>query len=106
MGTNFFIDESQLHQNRAKATMELLKELNEEVNILYTDEDPASLIRNNINYFLKFDLVITSNLDPESVLILSKFLWSQKIALLVVKTYGFIGSLRFAIPEHDGLLFI
>jgi amyloid beta precursor protein binding protein 1 len=52
------------------------------------------------HFFRPFTLVISSQLDEDSLLLLSDILWSLRVPLVVTETYGFYGYCRIAIPEH------
>lgn len=98
--SNFFVDKSHLGSSRSKAIVELLLELNPDVQGTHINHDPKLYIDSNPLFFSQFSLVIASQLSEKYLLKLSEILWSSKIPLVVVKTYGFIGYLRIAVPEH------
>ncbi|KAJ3103065.1 NEDD8-activating enzyme E1 regulatory subunit [Phlyctochytrium planicorne] len=101
VGNNFFLDQSCIGKNRAKSAAVLVGELNEEVSSFHVDEDSAAIIENRPEFFKQFTIVITLDLHEDSLLKLSDICWSNNIPLVVVRSYGFIGYLRIAIPEHS-----
>ncbi|KAI8838405.1 hypothetical protein BC829DRAFT_447409 [Chytridium lagenaria] len=76
VGCNFFLEQDHIGKNRA--------------NIIETRPD----------FFKQFTVVITCNLAEAAVVKLSEICWQHGVPLVVVKTYGFVGYLRIAIPEH------
>jgi len=100
LGNNFFLDFKSLGSSRAKAATELLKELNEWVDGTAVAQDPVALIESNVEFFSSFTLVIATELPETALLKLSQHLYAKHIPLLVARSYGFLGYLRIAIPEH------
>lgn len=49
--------------------------------------------------FEKFSIVIATDLDETTSLTLSKILWDLDVPLILVRSVGFIGSLRIIMPE-------
>ena len=61
------------------------------------------ILWNAIRYFvafISFNLVITSELDEESLKLLSSHLWLNNVPLMLVKSYGLLGYIRLQIKEH------
>jgi amyloid beta precursor protein binding protein 1 len=100
LGNNWFVTGDSLGQSRAKTVMELLREMNEEVEGNYVEEDASLLITSNPDFFLSFSLVIVTDLPEADVQKLAKLLWQHSIPLVIARSYGFYGHLRIAVPEH------
>ncbi|KAJ3116245.1 erg10, acetyl-CoA C-acetyltransferase [Phlyctochytrium bullatum] len=100
VGSNFFLEPSLIGQNRAKATADLLEELNEEVSGFHVGADVESIIQSRPDFFTQFSVVVACNVAESLVVRLSEICWPHHIPLVVVKSYGFIGYMRISIPEH------
>eukprot|EP01132_Coremiostelium_polycephalum_P005270 gene5270-6561_t len=101
LGNNFFVEKSDIGESRAKVVCEWLRELNDRVKGYSMEEDPVHLIENNINVFKDYNLVVANRIPEQPLLVLAQFLWENKIPLVVVNSYGFIGYLRIVVPEHQ-----
>lgn len=97
---NFFIVDGSIGKSRAAVTCENLLELNALVHGDFLEEDPVNLIEKQIDYFKKFTLVISEFLPLDSLLKLSKYLYSHDIPLVVAHSFGLIGYLRVVVPQH------
>ncbi|GCC16585.1 hypothetical protein chiPu_0020344, partial [Chiloscyllium punctatum] len=87
-------------QNRAQAAMELLRELNSDVSGNFMEESLEQLLENDPTFFLRFNIVIATQLSESSLLRLSAILWKADVPLLVCRTYGLVGYMRLAVKEH------
>uniref|UniRef100_A0A8C0GQC6 NEDD8-activating enzyme E1 regulatory subunit n=1 Tax=Chelonoidis abingdonii TaxID=106734 RepID=A0A8C0GQC6_CHEAB len=100
VGNNFFLQRSNIGQNRAQSATELLQELNNDVSGNFVEESPDKLLDNDPSFFCRFNLVVATQL-PESILMrLAEILWNANIPLLVCRTYGLVGYMRIIIKEH------
>ncbi|XP_039359637.1 NEDD8-activating enzyme E1 regulatory subunit isoform X1 [Mauremys reevesii] len=100
VGNNFFLQRSNIGQNRAQSATELLQELNNDVSGNFVEESPDKLLDNDPSFFCRFNLVVATQL-PESILVrLAEILWNANIPLLVCRTYGLVGYMRIIIKEH------
>jgi amyloid beta precursor protein binding protein 1 len=52
-------------------------------------------------FFKQFSLIITANLPQHQLAPLAAFCWSEGISLLVVKSFGFLGSVRLQLNGHN-----
>jgi amyloid beta precursor protein binding protein 1 len=52
-------------------------------------------------FFKQFSLIITANLPQRQLAPLASLCWSEGISLLVVKSYGFLGSVRLQLNGHN-----
>ncbi|XP_041048459.1 NEDD8-activating enzyme E1 regulatory subunit isoform X1 [Carcharodon carcharias] len=100
VGNNFFLTKNSIGKNRAQAAMELLQELNSDVSGNFMEENLDQLLENDPTFFLRFNMVIATQLSESSLLRLSTILWNADVPLLVCRTYGLVGYMRLAIKEH------
>jgi len=88
-GSNFFVHPSMIDQSRARATCELLKQLNPDVHGTFVDKPSIDdLLKQNTFDFGQFTVIITANLPLNILIILANHLWTLKIPLLFARTYG------------------
>ncbi|ORX93799.1 NEDD8-activating enzyme E1 regulatory subunit [Basidiobolus meristosporus CBS 931.73] len=100
VGNNFYLEMSSVGRSRAQSVTHFLKELNEDVKGFHMQEDIYALIEERPEFFKQFSIVIASEV-PESYLIkLSEYCWMENIALMAVRSFGYMGYLRIAVPEQ------
>jgi molybdopterin/thiamine biosynthesis adenylyltransferase len=76
-------------QPRARVTCEFLRQLNPDVHGTHIDKPSIDdLLKQNTFDFSQFNVVITANLSANTLTILANHLWTLKIPLLAVRTYG------------------
>lgn len=66
----------------------------------YVDESVDYILANRPNFFDSFDLVIASNLNEQSLLLLSNRLWESNVPFVYCRSLGMIGSIRLQLKEH------
>lgn len=66
-------------------------------------QDPVALVDKDPNFFTKFTHIIANNFPDSALLKLSKICWQHNIPIFISKSYGFVGYLRIAAPEHTGI---
>lgn len=110
LGSNFFTTESSLGKPRAEVVTELLCEMNSDVKGYSRVANFQNVLQTEPEYFAGFDIIIATNLPSTHLLPLANFCWqipntinSSKISipLLVVRSYGLIGSIRLQLREHN-----
>lgn len=100
LANNFFVTREHLGQPRAKVTLELLLEMNDEVNAgNAVIQSPDSLVHSK-EFFSQFSLVIATQLGEKSLCTLSATLWTIGVPLIAVRSVGFIGHIRIQKEEH------
>lgn len=99
-GHSFFLDSSYLGKSKALACKQLLQELNPDVNGDYVDESVDYILANRPNFFDSFDLVVASNLNEQSLLLLANRLWESNVAFVYCRSLGMIGTIRLQLKEH------
>lgn len=97
---SFFLDTSCVGQSRAKSSMQLLQELNPDVTSDFLDESVDSIIENNPEFFISFNVVVASSLKEKTLIALSQLLWNHNIPLVYCRSVGFIASARLQYKEH------
>ncbi|RUS25948.1 hypothetical protein BC938DRAFT_471427 [Jimgerdemannia flammicorona] len=102
LGNNFFLSPTSLGQPRARAAMELLRELNEDAHGTAVERDPAELIDTEPAFFLQFSMIIATALDEPHVARLAALAWEAGIPLVIVRVAGFLGYFRVVAREHTG----
>lgn len=100
LGNNFFLDAQSLGHSRAVRATELLRELNDRVKGYSVDEDPVALINTKLEFFDTFTIVIACDVPEAALRKLAAYLYERNIPLVIPRSYGFIGYLRVATPEH------
>ncbi|KAJ1409873.1 hypothetical protein B484DRAFT_403078 [Ochromonadaceae sp. CCMP2298] len=60
-----------------------------------------NLFQTEPEYFTHFSLIISANLPEAQLLPLAALCWGRGIPLLVVKSYGLVGSVRLQLKEHS-----
>ncbi|XP_030386189.1 nedd8-activating enzyme E1 regulatory subunit [Scaptodrosophila lebanonensis] len=100
LGNNFFLNASYIGKSKALACMQLLQELNPDVNGEYVDESIDYILANRPSFFESFDLVIASNLNEQTLLLLSNRLWVSNVPLVYCRSLGMLGTIRIQLKEH------
>jgi amyloid beta precursor protein binding protein 1 len=100
LGNNFFLDAQSQGHSRAVRVTELLRELNDRVKGYSVDEDPVALINTKLEFFDTFTIVVACDMPEGALRKLAAHLYERNIPLVIPRSYGFIGYLRIATPEH------
>merc|ERR1712179_638914 len=75
IGNNFFFQSTDIGCSRAKVATQLLLELNSDVKGEYLELQPQHLLERDMSFFLRFSVVIASNLDETTLSTLACYLW-------------------------------
>jgi amyloid beta precursor protein binding protein 1 len=100
LDSNFMMFPSSLGALRAQVVTEVLKEMNEFVDGSFVDDSPRSIIKNNPSFFLKYDVVIASQLAEDDAVALDGICRGMNIPVVYARAYGLVGMLRNSIEEH------
>ncbi len=100
LGNNFFVDAASLGSSRAETVTRMLLEMNPFVEGHVVQEDVHSVIRDRIDFFAGFTMVLADAVREPELQKLAAFLWERHIPLVITRSYGFIGYLRLVLPEH------
>ena len=101
VGANFFLPLESVGHPRAQCAVRLLVELNGSVKGTYIDEEIESILATDPNFFSQFGIVVATEMPEPSLLKLAEVLWKASIPLLVARSYGLLGYLRLALPNHE-----
>ena len=107
-GNNFFLQgPSSIGKSRAEEAVRLLGELNEGVEGNADVRTLEDLLSEDKEWFGKFTIVITHNLDEGSLQKLSQLLWEDRTypPLLVIRSAGFLAEFYLQFHEHDSEFF-
>lgn len=107
-GNNFFLEgPSSIGKSRAEEAVRLLGELNDGVEGKADVRNLEDLLSKDKEWFGKFTIVITHNLDEGSLQKLSQLLWEDNTypPLLVIRSAGFLAEFYLQFHEHDSELF-
>lgn len=108
--SNFFVTDTTSTKSRAQVVSEHLQELNPDVKGAFQSVPKLSEIEDWPSVFAKETngkeklMIIASDLNPQVLESLSIACDSQKLALVVVQSYGLIGSVRLQLPGNVPLL--
>ena len=99
-GNNFFLGKEHIGQLRGPAAKDMLLELNPDVRGNSIETSVPEILQDQPSFFKSFNLVIATELDEESMKLLSNHLWISNIPLVLVRSYGLLGYIRLQMKEH------
>ncbi len=98
LGAQFFISESDVGTNRAEAAAPQIRKLNPRVNVIVDQED----IKNKgPDYFGAFDIVIATDLQPDSLNIINTVTRINHKPLYAAGVHGFYGFIFSDLIQHE-----
>ncbi|KAH9253543.1 hypothetical protein BASA81_008590 [Batrachochytrium salamandrivorans] len=100
LANNFFTSQRFLGRSRAECVTELLGELNQDVQGTAHVRDPMEIIQKDLGFFLRFSLVIATQLDEHYLCLLGDICEKLGVALVVARTYGLMGAVRVYAKDH------
>lgn len=100
LANNFFTTQKFLGRSRAECAAELLGELNQDVQATAHVRDPTEIIQKDLGFFLRFSLVIATQLDEHHLSLLGDICEKLGVALVVARTYGLMGAVRVYAKDH------
>ena len=100
LGTNFFVDPSNIDKMRAEVVKDMLCEMNPDVTGVAITNSISTILQSNPSFLFAYNLIITANVDEKLLTYVSSFCWAQQIPLVVTRAYGLIGYLRIQIRSH------
>ena len=106
-GNNFFLEgPSSIGKSRAEEAVRLLGELNEGVEGKADVRNLEDILNKDKEWFGKFMIVITHNLEEGSLQRLSRLLWEDPTypPLLAIRSAGFLAEFYLQFHEHDSRL--
>lgn len=97
---NFFVTADTVGQSRSKTVAKYLLEMNEDVAGEGRHASASQVLQDDPQYLDQFNLVIATQLDEALTIQLAGLCLIKKIPLLLVTSYGFLGSLRLQVVQH------
>jgi amyloid beta precursor protein binding protein 1 len=97
---NFFVSADAVGQSRAETVAGLLLEMNADVAGAARHTNVREVLQNEPQYLDQFDLVLATQLDELATARLAELCLSKRLPLLLVTSYGFLGSLRLQAAQH------
>ncbi|TEY80410.1 hypothetical protein BOTCAL_0038g00080 [Botryotinia calthae] len=98
LGAQFFISEADIGTNRAEAAAPQIQKLNPRVNVIVDKDDIRS---KGPQYFGGFDIVIATDLDPESLNIINTATRLNHKPFYAAGVHGFYGFIFSDLIQHD-----
>lgn len=101
LGSNFFVLPSAVESSRGRCACTLLQELNPDVRGSAIEDSVDAILANSPDLFATYSTVIATELPDATLQLLAKVLRSLSVPLIVVVSYGLIGYMRLALPDHE-----
>eukprot|EP00468_Gymnochlora_sp_CCMP2014_P006265 CAMPEP_0167746932 /NCGR_PEP_ID=MMETSP0110_2-20121227/3989_1 /TAXON_ID=629695 /ORGANISM="Gymnochlora sp., Strain CCMP2014" /LENGTH=569 /DNA_ID=CAMNT_0007631755 /DNA_START=18 /DNA_END=1727 /DNA_ORIENTATION=- len=107
IGNNFFVSKDDLGKDKGKTVLENLLEMNpwdekEKFGVkgFHIKKNPDKMIESDLSAFLKYDIIIASEISEKSMLKLSDFCYANNIAFVTLQVNGMVGYVRWSKAEH------
>lgn len=100
LDNNFFVTASELGRSRAEVVTEMLCEMNGDVRGFAIKSYPTNQDSVGPEFWTQFNLVIASNMSEVELSGLSATCHTNKIPLMIVRSYGLIGYCRVILQAH------
>ncbi|POM62340.1 SUMO-activating enzyme (SAE), partial [Phytophthora palmivora] len=97
---NFFVTADAVGQSRAETVAKLLLEMNPDVAGGSRHANVKQVLQDEAQYLDQFDLVLATQLDEAATAKLAELCLAKRLPLLLVTSYGFLGSLRVQVAQH------
>ncbi|KAE9024394.1 NEDD8-activating enzyme E1 regulatory subunit [Phytophthora rubi] len=97
---NFFVTADAVGRSRAETVAELLLEMNSDVAGGARHASIKQVLQHEPQYLDQFDLVLATQLDELAAARLAELCLAKRIPLLLVTSYGLLGSLRLQVAQH------
>ncbi|EKD19134.1 ThiF family protein [Drepanopeziza brunnea f. sp. 'multigermtubi' MB_m1] len=101
LGSQFFISESDVGMNRAEAAAPQIRKLNPRVSVIV---DQENVKEKSPDYFGRFDVVIATDLLPDSLNIINTATRINHKAFYAAGVHGFYGFIFSDLIQHDYLV--
>lgn len=100
LGNNFFVTANDVGRPRAEVVAELLCEMNPDVVgfalTSYPNNGSVSM-----EFWTQFSLIIAANMTEASLLELASICSDNNLPLMLVRSYGLLGSCRLQLNQHE-----
>lgn len=100
LDNNFFVTASELGRSRSEVVTEMLCEMNADVRGFSIKSYPTTQDSVGPEFWAQFNLVIASNMSEIQLSGLSATCCTNKIPLMIVRSYGLIGYCRVILQGH------
>ncbi|OWZ07037.1 SUMO-activating enzyme (SAE) [Phytophthora megakarya] len=97
---NFFVTADAVGSSRAETVAQLLLEMNTDVAGGSRHANIKQVLQAEPSYLDQFDLVLATQLDEAATAELAALCLAKNLPLLLVTSYGFLGSLRVQVGQH------
>ncbi|CAH0476970.1 unnamed protein product [Peronospora belbahrii] len=97
---NFFVTVESIGSSRAETIAKFLLEMNTDVSGKARHAHIKQILEEEPQYLDQFDLVLATQLDELVTVELAQVCLMKKLPLVIISSYGFIGSLRLQVPQH------
>ncbi|CEG40943.1 sumo-activating enzyme [Plasmopara halstedii] len=97
---NFFVAADTVGHSRSKTVANLLLEMNTDVKGESRHANVEQVLQDEPQFLDQFDLVLATQLDEIVTVKLAQLCLSKQIPLILVTSYGFLGSLRLQVVRH------
>eukprot|EP00644_Phytophthora_capsici_P011720 jgi/Phyca11/529878/estExt2_fgenesh1_pm.C_PHYCAscaffold_500037 len=97
---NFFVTADAVGQSRAETVAKLLLEMNSDVAGDARHADIKQVLQDEPQYLDQFTLVMATQLNEAVTSTIAELCLAKRIPLLLVTSYGFLGSLRLQAAQH------
>lgn len=98
LGAQFFISQSDVGLNRAEAAAPQIRKLNPRVKVVVDTSDARTL---HSSYFGKFDVVIATDLDPNTLNVINTATRINHKAFYAAGVYGLYGYIFSDLIQHE-----
>jgi ubiquitin-like 1-activating enzyme E1 A len=98
LGAQFFVSESDIGANRAEAAAPHIRKLNPRVKVIVDAENIAA---KKPSYFSQFDVVIATDLDPDSLNLINTATRVNNKPFYAAGVHGFYGFIFSDLIQHD-----
>ncbi|KAI2615466.1 hypothetical protein GGR54DRAFT_290727 [Hypoxylon sp. NC1633] len=101
LGSQFFLSEENIGQNRAEAAVRRIQRLNPRVKVI---ADSGSIMTKGASFFGNFDIVIATDVSPTLLTFINTATRLHNRQFYAAGTYGFYGYIFCDLIEHDYVL--
>ena len=100
LGNNFFVTPNDVGRPRAEVVSELLCEMNPDVvGFALTSYPNSGSV--STEFWSQFSLIIAANMAEASMLELASICTDNNLPLMLVRSYGLLGSCRLQLNQHE-----
>ncbi|KAI9909285.1 hypothetical protein PsorP6_015308 [Peronosclerospora sorghi] len=97
---NFFVTADAVGKSRAETVAHWMCEMNPDVTGSARHARIRDLVAHEPAYLTQFDVIVATQLDEKTSRDVAAICWSKHVPLLLVTSYGFLGSVRVQVADH------